>query len=368
MILGILAFGGEMPRIAADKLPETAAQVTLDCRLSSGDLVSMEGLTTAIKRAAGLTRPKGAFFTDDGNYFVWSDEKTAAKSPVIGDFYGRIYFTDTSRYLKVGTQIDPIAGLKQWSAGTTYSAGQFALFGSAATIPTTGNYSAGTTYVQGDVVIDTIDGLTYRSLKPNNLAHTPSSNAAWWQLWGINQRWISLVGSNLNHQPDTSPTYWRRDGVGSAISVRAGVPAPANWTAKLFGVGSYNVNVVALDPTGVLSVYNVPTTIADARAAVDGSTTGVANSNALIAVARDNWITSLSLRATKTDSDNTASAYYAAGSVKQQEAVVALFPIIPARIYTFDPPDKSDEINQFEVTQLWREPVSDITVDEHQGA
>ena len=113
--------------------------------------------------------------------------------------------------------------------------------------------------------------------------------------------------------------------------------------------------MVGTDLTGALSVYNVPSAIADARAATDGSTTNVKTSSALIAVARNVWISNLTLKAAKDAAINTARAYYASGAVKQQENVVTLYPIEVARHYTFDAPTKSPDANVYIVSQIWIE-------------
>ena len=83
MIITIQGFGGEMPRIAPHLLPPNAAQIAANVTLSTGDLKSQLGVSAAVKLAGGLTNVKGAFFTDDGNFFCWTDERTMAKSTVM---------------------------------------------------------------------------------------------------------------------------------------------------------------------------------------------------------------------------------------------------------------------------------------------
>ena len=352
MILTIRAFSGEQPRIAPSLLPDAAAQVALDCEFSSGELRATKGLSTAVKNTGGLSNPTGFFACDDGNLFTWTGLGwTIAKSPVIGDFYERVYFTNavpaaggTTRHLRVVEQSFAMAGVGIWDATKTYAGGEEVTY--PGTVPS--DYNAALTYEKGDLVRYPVgvqpvatNNIVYRSLRDNNLANTPGSAAAWWQLYGLGVRYEALQSGNTNKVPGAEPLWWRpnaRSLVG--VTTRAGVPPPAAWTAKLYGVGTYNVNVVTGDLTGAISAYNVPAAVADERAAVDGSLTNIKNSNALIAVARNTWVTNLVLKASPADAANTAKAYFAANGVKQQEEVVTLYPIEPARLYSFDPPQK----------------------------
>lgn len=359
-VLAIESFSGEMPRLAAHRLPPNAAQVTLNCEFASGDVTSVKGLGDLTKRAAGLSNPTGAFFLDDGNFFTWTGNYTVTKATVIDDFHQRIYYTDGSAYLRVIWQHAANQAIFGWSSAVTYAAGAEVNYPQ----PIYTDYNAGTTYTKGTVVTHTAGTrFLYRCIKSGIVGITPGTDATAWELWGEGIKYRSLQSANTNNPPNTSPTWWIQDGstlVGQ--TTRAGVPAPADWTTKIFGAGVYNVQVNASDPDGVLNVYNIPVAVADARAAVDGSTTGVFSSSALIAVARNILQTNVTLKANATAAANTGMAYYASGNVKYDETVVTLFPITVGRLYSFDPPTKAELIGTYEVTQLWIDPGANLNV------
>lgn len=359
MKLTIAGFGGELPRVAAHLLPNNAAQVAANVTLSSGDMKSQLGLSAEVKKAGGLTNPTGAFFTDDGNFFVWTDERSAAKSAVIGDFFQRVYFVDGTAYLRATQQFAPRAGIGVWDASVTYASGNEATY--PGVVPA--NWSGATTYARGDlrcrpnaVSAYPNHNIIYRSLRDANLNHDPASSTGWWELYGAGTRYISLANANTAKTPTEEPTWWRPNGYSLIGSItRAGVPAPENWPTK--SGSTYLVNVVTGDEQGLLDVYHVPQSAADARAAADAATP----SSALIAIARSTLLDNIIVKASATDNADTASVYYGSDSTKVQENVVPLLQIERGRLYAFNPPEKQSSLSEYVVTQIW---VEEGSIDE----
>lgn len=356
MIITIQGFGGEMPRIAPHLLPPNAAQIAANVTLSTGDLKSQLGVSAAIKLAGGLTNVKGAFFTDDGNFFAWTDERTMAKSTVIDDFYQRCYYTDGTAYLRFVQQFlarTLPSGVGVWDASETYALGAYVTY--PGTVPA--NWAVGTPYSKGDMIC-----------RPNAATAQPSHNRVWrarvdmvagidplltsgyWDLFSPGILYKSLANGNTAKTPTEFPTWWIPYGASLVgLTARAGVPAPAAYNAK---TGStYNVNVVTGDPDGTATVYNVPQTIADERAAVDVAEP----TNALIAVARNTLIDNTVLRDSPTGAANTGVVYYGIDGLKLTESVVTMLPIEAGRLYSFTPPAKSTTINEVEVSEIWVE-------------
>lgn len=87
-------FTGEQPRVEPHLLPPSAAQLALNCEFESGALVPTLGglvLTTVV------SNPCKGLYTEDGiNFFSWTVEAQAFRSPVINDAYGRMFFLKPS--------------------------------------------------------------------------------------------------------------------------------------------------------------------------------------------------------------------------------------------------------------------------------
>jgi hypothetical protein len=90
------------------------------------------------------------------------------------------------------------------------------------------DYAAGTTYANGDLIKNPVDGYLYESIQSANTGNTPAVSPLFWQqlgyaepAWAVgtnyglnatvsyNHRiWQSLIAGNLGNQPDISPDKW----------------------------------------------------------------------------------------------------------------------------------------------------------------
>jgi len=83
------AFQGKVPRTAPHLLGELQAQIARECDLVSGEIRPIKDMSTVQAVAAG-TR---TIFPWNGSWQTWASEVNVAKSPLVDDFYTRIYFT-----------------------------------------------------------------------------------------------------------------------------------------------------------------------------------------------------------------------------------------------------------------------------------
>jgi hypothetical protein len=87
-------FGGEVPRLPADLLPENQAQEARNVDVTHGELRGMRG---AAAFAAGLTvggRPVKSAYTEDGvHFFAWAEDVSVVRSQVVDDTHYRIYYS-----------------------------------------------------------------------------------------------------------------------------------------------------------------------------------------------------------------------------------------------------------------------------------
>lgn len=98
-MIDLKQFSGEIPRAPADKLPQGAAQLAVNCDLAHGELRSLKGMST---RFATSHQPVRGIFTDDGlRFFVWNEYTRAFLSPTVDDAYDRVYFCNASSGLRV---------------------------------------------------------------------------------------------------------------------------------------------------------------------------------------------------------------------------------------------------------------------------
>ena len=189
MILTINRFGGEQPRLGPSNLPPYGAQAALNCEFSSGELRAHRGLTPQVKRSGGLTNVSGFFVCDDGNLFTWiGNGWTIAKSPVIGDFWQRVYFTNAApsspgvapSQLRVVSQYYAVAGVGIWDTSKTYSLGEEVTW--PATVPA--DYSVVTRYTKGSLTRYPVgaqpvvtNNIVYRCITDDTLGVTPGTDA-----------------------------------------------------------------------------------------------------------------------------------------------------------------------------------------------
>lgn len=97
-ILSTRVFGGEVPRVPADKLPEGKAQQAINCDFAYGELRGLKGLfqVTTLANAA-----KSVFSLDGLQFFSWPYRTKAWKGPVTNDSFNRVYYTSESGGLRV---------------------------------------------------------------------------------------------------------------------------------------------------------------------------------------------------------------------------------------------------------------------------
>ena len=106
--LSIRKFNGEIPRLPADRLPEDAAQIAINCEFAHGELRPLKGLG-AHYTVAAAAQPCRALFTRDGiNFYAWSMPTRAYLHPTIDDTADRMIYHTQGGGLKVAT----LAGMK----------------------------------------------------------------------------------------------------------------------------------------------------------------------------------------------------------------------------------------------------------------
>jgi hypothetical protein len=105
--LSTKVFGGEVPRMPADKLPEGKAQAATNCNFAYGELRASKA-PFPITRLANVA--KSVFSLDGATFYSWPYRTKAWKGPVINDAYDRMYFTSQGGGLRVarttGTNVD----------------------------------------------------------------------------------------------------------------------------------------------------------------------------------------------------------------------------------------------------------------------
>ncbi len=84
MIIPWKTFTGEIPRLPAHLLPENAAQDTLDCDFSHGELRPLKGMFRV--SSFPLKNSGVSLFTKDGiRFYSWPYEVHAYSSPIPSD-------------------------------------------------------------------------------------------------------------------------------------------------------------------------------------------------------------------------------------------------------------------------------------------
>lgn len=82
-------FSGEIPNTEPHLLPDERAQYAKNCEFTGGSLQPMKD---GFLLQAMINNPVRGIYTEDGvNFYTWSNETLAFKSPTIGDSYNRVY-------------------------------------------------------------------------------------------------------------------------------------------------------------------------------------------------------------------------------------------------------------------------------------
>lgn len=94
MLLKILGFSGEVPRLPAHLLPENAAQYALNCDFQHGELRGLRDNSTVDTIPPFNGQEIVSIYTEDGSsFFGWPWEVDAVKSQVVGDVFYRLFYT-----------------------------------------------------------------------------------------------------------------------------------------------------------------------------------------------------------------------------------------------------------------------------------
>lgn len=108
--LAIAAFRGAVPRTSKRLLGDTQAQQASNCKITSGRLDPLKGLSTVHTSLADtITTMYRYRFGDVYNWLVWGDVVDVARSPVAQDALGRFYFTGDGEP-RMSTYADAISG------------------------------------------------------------------------------------------------------------------------------------------------------------------------------------------------------------------------------------------------------------------
>lgn len=129
------SFSGEVPRVPAELLPDTAAQYAIDVDLSSGHLSPLKApflLRNMVNTVRGL-------FTDNGlTFFTWATDTDAIKSPVVADQFGRVYYTTGTDFRVTQNTLAAVNGgepSSSWRAGVPKGATLTAAVVNSTTLP-----------------------------------------------------------------------------------------------------------------------------------------------------------------------------------------------------------------------------------------
>lgn len=90
-LIALRTFGGEIPQMPADLLPDTAAQRAVNCNFTHGHLMPMkQGFLLRSMAAAVKT-----IYTEDAiNFYTWPTQTYVCGSPMMEDAHNRVYYLD----------------------------------------------------------------------------------------------------------------------------------------------------------------------------------------------------------------------------------------------------------------------------------
>jgi hypothetical protein len=99
-IFKIDLFKGTAPKLAARLLADGAAKTAVNCRLDSGDLAPIRGLSniTSTVESAGTENSLYKYDTVGGvdQWFRWDEDVDVVRSPIAANTFNRVYFTGDS--------------------------------------------------------------------------------------------------------------------------------------------------------------------------------------------------------------------------------------------------------------------------------
>lgn len=142
-IIAVKAFSGEIPKLPYYMLPETAAHYALDCDFSHGDLRGLHGHFPILSGS-----PTSLYSVNGLQFYTWSEDVDAVRSPIAGEPYHRFYFTTPSGFF-VG--FDDMASVGGGEPGTQYKVGVPApTINPVLTAVDSGNFANKATTVKGN--------------------------------------------------------------------------------------------------------------------------------------------------------------------------------------------------------------------------
>ena len=100
-VLKIQSFSGEIPRLPADRLPESAAQLAVNCDFTHGELRPLRALGQ-LYPVDPAAKPCRSVFTHDGyHFFAWNAPTRAYLAPTIDDQFFRVFYNSDGFGLRV---------------------------------------------------------------------------------------------------------------------------------------------------------------------------------------------------------------------------------------------------------------------------
>ena len=121
-IIAYRDFKGEIPRTEPHLLPDSNAQLAVDCDFANGSVKPIKG---GFFMQSMQNNPVRGIYTEDGlNFYTWPQETLAFNSPVIDDTNNRVYYlTPSEGIFRVASKVgmtpfgpSPAPG-SQWKAG-----------------------------------------------------------------------------------------------------------------------------------------------------------------------------------------------------------------------------------------------------------
>ena len=125
----IKSFSGEIPNLPPYLLPNENGQAVFNCDFAQKDLRPLKQ-GTVLNSTAFPTPIKGIYTEEGTNFFTWTTETAAYKSPVIGETYGRVYYLNSTgmqvaQYSTAGTSGGPPSA--SWQVGVPQPTAQVQL-------------------------------------------------------------------------------------------------------------------------------------------------------------------------------------------------------------------------------------------------
>jgi hypothetical protein len=100
MLLRVTNFSGEMPQASPVKLPDNAAQYTMNCRFTGGSLSSFYGMSTAKANVPSdrisIYKMGQNYYSADKYWFVWTEDVDCIRGQIASDELERTFFSSAN--------------------------------------------------------------------------------------------------------------------------------------------------------------------------------------------------------------------------------------------------------------------------------